>query len=106
MRALTAVKGEAPTALSSLPAPNRVFIGGSGGKLRDIIEAVSNRMGRGIVVVNATTLETLHSAVSGLEAAGYQTRVSEVSVARSTLAGDRHHMTALNPIFIITGEKR
>jgi precorrin-6Y C5,15-methyltransferase (decarboxylating) len=104
---LTIVGGEAPQALSSLPAPDRVFIGGSGGKLCEIIDAVQRRMeGGGIVVINAATLETLHDAWRELEKAGYALRISEVSVARAKPVGDKRHMAALNPVFVITGEKR
>ena len=71
----------------SLPAPDRVFIGGSGGNVRGIVEAVQARMERGIVVVNAATLETLHDACNGLEKAGYALRISEVSVARAKPIG-------------------
>ncbi len=103
--AVTVVDGEAPRALASLPAPDRVFIGGSGGNLREIVEAVQARMEGGIVVVNAATLETLHDACNVLEKAGYALRISEVSVARAKPVGARRHMAAQNPIFVITGEK-
>jgi precorrin-6Y C5,15-methyltransferase (decarboxylating) len=39
-RNLELVEGEAPEALSALPAPDAVFIGGSGGNLSDILRAV------------------------------------------------------------------
>ncbi len=103
--ALTIVDGEAPRALTSLPAPDRVFIGGSGGKFRRIVGAVRRRMEDGIIVVNAATLETLHEACRQLEKAGYGIRISEVSVARTKPVGDKQHMAALNPVFVITGEK-
>jgi precorrin-6Y C5,15-methyltransferase (decarboxylating) len=106
LSALTIVGGEAPDALSSLPAPDRVFIGGSGGRAGEIIDAVQRRMEGGIVVINAATLETLHDACRELEKAGYAVRISEVSVARAKPVGDKRHMAALNPVFVITGEKR
>ena len=34
---LTVVAGEAPEILTELPVPDRIFIGGSAGRLRDII---------------------------------------------------------------------
>jgi precorrin-6Y C5,15-methyltransferase (decarboxylating) len=103
---LTIVDAEAPRALASLPAPDRVFIGGSGGKFREIIDAVQRRMEGGIVVVNAATLETLHDACRELEKAGFNLRISEVSIARAKPVGDKRHMAALNPVFVITGEKK
>jgi len=37
---VTVIQGEAPDALKTLPKPDAVFIGGNGGNLRDIINAV------------------------------------------------------------------
>ncbi len=62
-------------------------------------------MEKGIVVVNAATLDTLNEAVGGLEKAGFRVGVSQVSVARMRPAGGKRLMAALNPVFVITGEK-
>ena len=102
---IEAVEGEAPAALGPLPAPDRVFVGGSGGRLAQIIETVGAGMEKGIVVVNAATLDTLNEAVAGLEKAGFRLGVSQVSIARMRPAGGKRLMTALNPVFVITGEK-
>jgi len=73
--------------------------------MASIIDLFSRRMKRGIAVVNATTLETLTEASAALEKAGFQVKVSEVSIARSRPLAGKRLMAALNPIFIITGEK-
>ncbi len=102
---ITLIPGQAPEVLLSLPIPDRVFVGGSGGNLEGIIEAVSARMERGIMIINAATLETLGQAVSSLEGASFQVEVAEISVARSRSVAGKRLMTALNPVFIIKGEK-
>jgi precorrin-6B C5,15-methyltransferase / cobalt-precorrin-6B C5,C15-methyltransferase len=99
------VAGEAPEALRGLAAPDRVFIGGSGGRLSEIIGLISGTMGSGILVVNAATLETLNEAMKSLTRNGFETDISEVSVFRSKRVGNKRHMYALNPVFIIKGEK-
>jgi precorrin-6Y C5,15-methyltransferase (decarboxylating) len=99
------IADEAPAGLKDLPVPDRVFIGGSGGRLADIISLTGNVMAKGIVVINAATIETLNDAVSCLEENSFTVEVTEVSVARSKTIGQQRHMSALNPIFIITGEK-
>lgn len=58
---LLQVKGEAPEALQELPAPTHVFIGGSSGRLPEIIEAVLQKNDRARIVMNAITLETLET---------------------------------------------
>ena len=62
-------------------------------------------MGKGIVVINAATLETLNEAVGGLERAGFRVRVSQVSVARLKPVGAKRLLAALNPVFVIAGER-
>jgi precorrin-6Y C5,15-methyltransferase (decarboxylating) len=105
-RNITVVRGEAPGILQTLPAPDRAFVGGSGGSLEGIVDAVGGSMKQGIVVINAATLETLGQAVQELEKAGFRVDVAEVSVSRSQPLAGRRLMTALNPIFVVKGEKR
>ena len=99
------VHGKAMDVVAGLPAPDRVFIGGSGGQIEAIIEHCSTRMRSGIIVVNAITLDTLNLALAALERAGFSVSLSEVSVSRSRTVAGKRQMTAQNPIFIVTGEK-
>ena len=78
--------GKATDHLDSLPAPDSVFIGGSGGKLWEILETVDQRLATdGRIVLNAITLDTLTSANEFFGNAGYAVEVVTVSgrVARS-----------------------
>ena len=61
------IKGLAPDVLINLPAPDRVFIGGSGGNLDKIITLIKGKMQACIVVVNAATVETLNIAIAELQ---------------------------------------
>ncbi len=99
------IQGEAPGVLKDLPAPDRVFIGGSGGNMTGIVKMAVKVMASGIIVINAVTLETLNEAVASIEAAGCTVDISEISVSRSKTVGTKRHMSALNPIFIVTGRK-
>ena len=99
------VHGSAPEALRDLPAPDRVFIGGSGGNLGDIIRLVNEKMPAGIVVINAASLDTLGAALAALDANGFSAEVAEISVSRSKVVAGKRLMSALNPVFIIRGEK-
>jgi precorrin-6Y C5,15-methyltransferase (decarboxylating) len=54
------VSGEAPEALAGLPAPDRIFIGGSGQRLEAIIEtAVAQLTEGGRIVINAVLASTV-----------------------------------------------
>lgn len=101
---IEAIKGEAPDALKSLPHPDRVFIGGSGERLKEII-TIANKMSAKIVVINAATIETLNEAIQSLENNGFEVEVSEISVFRAKTVANKKHLKALNPIFVIIGEK-
>jgi precorrin-6Y C5,15-methyltransferase (decarboxylating) len=105
-RNIFVVPGKAPSALSALPSPDRVFIGGSGGEMAKIISVVGERMTSGVVVVNAATLETFNEALLTLDAEGFSVRAAEISITRLKPLGDKRHFAAQNPIFVIVGEKR
>jgi precorrin-6Y C5,15-methyltransferase (decarboxylating) len=98
------VKGEAPDVLNGLPLPERVFIGGSGERLKEIMDyVIKNQVN--IIVVNAATIETMTDAVQCFEEHGFNVAISEISVSRAKTIAGKRHMSALNPIFIIVGEK-
>jgi precorrin-6B methylase 2 len=98
------VAGEAPEALKELPVPDRVFIGGSSGRLRKIIDYVIKKHVK-LIIVNAATIETLNDAIQCFEKHGFNIEISEISVSRAKVIAGKRHMSALNPVFIITGEK-
>lgn len=104
---LRIVPGAAPAVLRDLPAPDRVFVGGSGGELEDILRLALEKNPRCRVVVNAVTLETLAEctrcfALLGLE----DVAVTELSAARTREAGRYHLLQGLNPVFLLSGEGR
>lgn len=100
------ISGCAPATLGDMPAPDRIFIGGSDGRMREIIDVVGSTVSAGIVVVNAVTIETLNEAVECLEEQGFTVSITEVSVSRSKEIAGKRQMSALNPVFIVNGEKR
>jgi len=56
MSNLTTVQGRAPEALTELPAPDKVFIGGSGGSLPDLLELCWSKLPeQGLLVASAVT---------------------------------------------------
>ena len=100
---VTVVPGEAPEALDGLPAPDGVFIGGSGGKLPEILEAVFAKNPKARVVLNAVTLETVAEAVACMKKWNLQEEeVVQLNVSRARRAGAYHLMEGQNPIYIIS----
>jgi precorrin-6Y C5,15-methyltransferase (decarboxylating) len=100
------VYGEAPEALFGLPPADAYFIGGSGGRLDEILEAVKEaEKDDKRVVITAVTLQTLAGASEALEKAGaFNISVSQLQVAETHRAGRYDLFRAQNPVFIIEAD--
>lgn len=100
------INGEAPQVLEGLPEPDRVFIGGSDGKLAEIIKWLSNCKKSLRVVINSITLETTYEAMDCLARNGFNNIESvNVAITRSQQIGTKHLMKAINPVTIISADK-
>jgi precorrin-6Y C5,15-methyltransferase (decarboxylating) len=101
-----AVRAEAPEGLSDLPDPDAVFVGGSGGRLADILTTVGRRLKPGgRVVVNCITLENLARGWDGLLALGLQPEATSVQLAHSRPLGRLHALEPDSLIFILRASK-
>ena len=97
------VQGRAPEALSDLPDPTHVFIGGSGGEIGDILKEVFSRNSEARVVVNCITSETLAALKTALkELVVRDLQCTQVIVNREEMLGHYHYLRAGNPVFIIS----
>ena len=100
---LVIVKGEAPDALLGLPVPDCVFIGGSTGNLKGILDTVYQKNKKARVVINTITLETLTEAKHCMEELPVaEEEIVQISVSRSKKAGRYHMMLGLNPVTVIS----
>ena len=98
--------GDAPEALRDLPAPDAVFVGGSGGHLREILTLIREKNEQARICVSAVTVETLSAASSIFEELGYETEIIQVGISQSRKAGSLHMMTSQNTVWLIAGENR
>jgi precorrin-6y C5,15-methyltransferase (decarboxylating), CbiE subunit/precorrin-6Y C5,15-methyltransferase (decarboxylating), CbiT subunit len=98
------VKGEAPEFLKNIPLPDRVFIGGSGGRLEELLRFIDKLPTR-IVVINAATIETFNKAMEKLNELNFTADAIQLSVSRLKLIGDGNYFSAFNPVFVIKGER-
>ncbi|WP_099467971.1 precorrin-6A reductase [Konateibacter massiliensis] len=98
-----AVEGVAPEALWDLPAPTHAFIGGSGGKLGEMIRLLQEKNPQIKIVITAITLETVSEAMQGIkELAIKDYEVIQLQCARAKKAGPYHMMMGQNPVTVIT----
>jgi len=101
------VNGEAPAALKSLPNPDSVFVGGSGGNLSEILEYANSRLKpNGTIVVNLAVLERTSETYNLLRKLGLTAEITQVASSRGKEMPDGAvRLEALNPVFIVSGQR-
>ncbi len=101
------VQGQAPSALVNLPAPDRIFLGGSGGQLAEILQHCTAQLtDNGILVLAVTTLEHQHRALDWLHTAGWSVQMIQVQVARSVAVAHLTRFQPLNPVVLIQAKNQ
>jgi precorrin-6Y C5,15-methyltransferase (decarboxylating) len=97
------IYGNAPTVLSNLPKPDRVFIGGSGGQLSDILSVCEQRLTKdGKVVLALATLEHLSNCLQWLGDRSWHYHLLQMQISRSVSISQLTRFSPLNPVTIIT----
>jgi cobalt-precorrin-6B (C15)-methyltransferase len=102
---VTVVTGTAPAALEGLPSPDRVIVGGSGGRLREILALCAGSLKPGgIVVVNAVLPATLQTSLEVLSLPPF-TGLEAIHVQISRLVEPGWAPRAQNAVWIISAKK-
>ncbi|PSB13564.1 cobalamin biosynthesis bifunctional protein CbiET, partial [filamentous cyanobacterium CCP2] len=108
---ITPIHGKAPAVLQTLPPPDRIFIGGSGGNLVEILQFCCQQLSpKGILVIALATLEHLMAAHDWIQSHWIPTQPSEqwqqhllqVQLARSIPVGSLTRFAPLNPVTLLT----
>lgn len=100
---LTIIEGTAPDCLTGLPSPTHVFIGGSSGRLADILRLLYSQNPKLRIVITAITLETLSEIIQLKQTLCIsEAEIIQVQVNNAKIAGPYHMMQGQNPIYIIT----
>lgn len=104
---LEIVAGEALENIRSMPAPDCVFVGGSGGDLCEMLDVIYAKNSSCRVVINAITVETLAEVAAYYkEHQDYSLEIVNVFVARSKHLGNYNLMMAQNPVYVMTALKK
>lgn len=98
---VTVCEGEAPDAFEELPAPTHAFIGGSGGKLNDILKRLYEKNPDMRIVINAVSTETMQLCME-LE---NHFKIKDFSMIQLGITGlnhigEHHLLKSENPIWI------
>ncbi|NJK58131.1 MAG: precorrin-6y C5,15-methyltransferase (decarboxylating) subunit CbiE [Pleurocapsa sp. SU_5_0] len=104
---IKSINGKAPEILSNLPNCDRIFIGGSGGNIVDILHTCSQKLtDRGLIVMAFATIEYQLQAINWLSNHHWQYRLLQLQISRSTPVNHLTRLTPLNPVTIITAGKQ
>jgi len=99
------VFAEAPEVFDSLPNPSKVFIGGSGGKLKLIFQKLLSLQSLRILVASFVTLPTLSQIYGFLRESRctekFQVELLQLGISRVDLASIPCYFKPLNPVFIL-----
>lgn len=102
---LQVIAGKAPESLLDLPAPDLVFIGGSGGNLPEIVKTVYEKNPCCRIVITSITWETSVAVFELCRALNLQAEYVQVSVNKAKVLGNYHLLMAENPVQIFTLQK-
>lgn len=97
------IYGECPARFGETPVPDKVFIGGSSGKLCEILDYIYSLNNKIDVTINAVTLDTLNEAVSYFKKKCIKYSFVQIAVNETKNIGDHIMFLAQNPVLIIRG---
>jgi precorrin-6Y C5,15-methyltransferase (decarboxylating) len=98
------VDGIAPAALVDLPAPNAVFIGGSGGQLEAILNCVEKFAAPACrLTATFALLENMLQAHQWIKRAGWNPYLTQAQLSYGASVADGTRLSPSNPIFILSG---
>jgi precorrin-6Y C5,15-methyltransferase (decarboxylating) len=94
--------GLAPDDCADWPDPNAVFIGGSGGRLVDMLCRVLERLRPGgRLVLALVAVENLTLALATLDRLGARWELTQIQAARSRPILSLHRLQAENPVWLV-----
>ena len=103
---ILSINGKAPDILQDLPECDRIFIGGSGGDILNILHICNRKLKeRGLIVLAFATIEYQLETIGWLNDNNWQYRLLHLQISRSTPISHLTRMTPLNPVTIITTYK-
>lgn len=95
------IEAPAPEGLEELPVPTHAFIGGSGGRLMDILRVLYRKNSHMRIVINAISMETIAEFKEVLDTFPVEEEeILQMQVSRVKKLGGYHLPQAENPVWI------
>ncbi len=106
VRNLKTIHGTAPAVFGELPAPDAIFVGGTGREIGRLLEAAFTALRpAGRLAINVATLESLNTTYAALKNLTRPVQVLLVNISRGTEQLETLRFEAVNPTFLLAVTK-
>jgi len=104
---ISVIHGNAKEKIQELEEADTIFIGGTGGDTKEIVELCENKLkSGGRIVVGIILIETLYSVLQVLEKLQFESvDITQVTISKSRKTSTGTMMLARNPVTIISATK-
>jgi cobalt-precorrin-6B (C15)-methyltransferase len=104
---ISIIHGNAKEKIPELEAADTIFIGGTGGDTKEIVELSENKLkAGGRIVIGVILIETLYSVLQVLEKLQFESiDITQVTISKSRKTSTGTMMLARNPVTIISATK-
>ena len=105
---ISVIYGNAKEKILELEEADIIFIGGTGGDTKEIVELSENKLrSRGRIVIGTILIETLYSVLQVLEKLQFESvDITQVTISKSRKTTTGTMMLARNPVTIISATKK
>ena len=104
---ISVIYGNAKEKIKELEEADTIFIGGTGGDTKEIVELSQNKLkSGGRIVIGIILIETLYSVLQVLEKLEFESvDITQVTISKSRKTSTGTMMLARNPVTIISATK-
>lgn len=103
---LNVLQADLPGGIDELPDPDRIFIGGGGDSLADVIKVSAPRLSAGgVMVVSVVMFKSLEAARKTMSDLGMDPEIIQIQINGSKSIAEDLFLRAQNPVWLITGRK-
>lgn len=103
----TTILGNAKEKIQELEKADAIFIGGTGGDTKDILELTKDKLkSGGRIVIGVILIETLFSILQVIEKLGFSSiDITQITISKSRKTSTGTMMLARNPVTVISATK-
>jgi len=101
------ILGDAKEKIPELPDADVIFIGGTGGDTKEIVELCHTKLKKnGRIVIGIILIETLYTVLQAIEKLGFSSiDITQITISKSRKTSTGTMMLARNPVTLISATK-